>query len=99
MLIRYSSNTNYLLFFTTSKGSYNVKRIQEALSENQRKYLLFCHAFPGCDTVSAIAGHGKATLYVRLCAGDVIKHMYVFLHVWATKDDIIRNGIAIFQYI
>ena len=99
MLVHHSSNTNYSLFFTTSKGSYNVKRIQECLSENQRKYLLFCHAFTGCDTVSAIAGHGKATLYDKLCVGDVNKHMDIFLDVRATKDDVIRNGIAIFQYI
>ncbi len=53
----------------------------------------------GCDTVSAIAGHGKATLYSKLCVGDVNKHMDIFLDVRATKDDVIRNGIAIFQYI
>ena len=52
-------------FSTMSKGSYDVKMIREAFSEKQRRYLLdFCHAFTGCDTVSAIAGHGKNTLYL-----------------------------------
>ena len=34
----------------------------------------------------------------RLCAGDIDKHMDVILDVQATKDAVIRNGIAIFQY-
>ena len=65
MLVHHSSSPNHPLFFTTSKGSYDVRRIREALSERQRRYLLFCHAFTGCDTVSAIAGHGKTTLFDR----------------------------------
>ena len=63
MLLHHSSSTKYPLYLTTSNGSYDVKKIQEALSEKQRRYLLFCHAFTGCDTVSAIAGHGKTTLF------------------------------------
>ena len=53
-----AQNTKHPLFFTTSKGSYDVKMIREALSERQRRYLLFCHTFTDCDTVSSIAGHG-----------------------------------------
>ncbi|KAK1906611.1 Chromosome-associated kinesin KIF4 [Dissostichus eleginoides] len=78
--------TNHPLFFTTSKGSYDVRRIREALSERERCYLLFCHAFTGCDTVSAIAGHGKTTLFDRFCAGDIDEHMDIFLDTQATKD-------------
>ncbi len=54
-----------------------VRRIP--LYERQRCYLLFCHAFTGCDTVSAIGGHGKTTLFDRFCAGDIDKHMKIFL--------------------
>ncbi|KAG0719230.1 hypothetical protein GWK47_050902 [Chionoecetes opilio] len=50
MLVHHSSSTNHPLFLTTSKGFYDVRRIREALSERQRRYLLFCHAFTGCDT-------------------------------------------------
>ncbi len=94
MLIHHSSSTNHPLFLTTSKGSYDVRRIQESLSERQRCYLLFCHAFTGCDTVSAIAGHGKTTLFDRFCAGDIDEHMDIFLDVRATKDAVIRSGNA-----
>ena len=63
-LLKYQPST----LFTMSNGSYDVKMIQEALSERQRHYLLFCHAFTGCDTVSLIAGHGKSTLFEKFCA-------------------------------
>ena len=87
--------TNHLLFSPTSKGSYAVRRIQEAMSEKQRCYLLFFHAFTGYDTVSAIAGHGKITLFDGLCAGDVDERMdkQIFLDVQASRD------VVIFQYI
>ncbi|KAK1904773.1 putative protein YsfB [Dissostichus eleginoides] len=61
--------------------------------------LLFCHAFTGCDTVSAIAGHGKTTLFDRFCAGDIDEHMDIFLDTQATKDAVIQAGTTIFQYI
>ena len=99
MLIHHSSSTNHPLFLTTSKGSYYVRRIRESLCERQRRYLLFCHAFTVCDTVSAIGGHWKTTLFDRFCAGDIDEHMDIFLDVQATKDVVIRGGIAIFQYI
>ncbi|CAB4039507.1 Hypothetical predicted protein [Paramuricea clavata] len=99
MLLHHSSSTKYPLYLTTSNGSYDVKKIQEALSEKQRRYLLFCHAFTGCDTVSAIASHGKTTLFHMFCAGDIDEHMDIFLDVQAKKDAVIEAGIAIFQYI
>ena len=69
------------------------------LTERQRRYLLFCHAFTGCDTVSAIAGHGKSALFDKFCSGDIGKYMDIFLDLQATKDEVIRSGIAIFKYI
>ncbi|KAJ4933951.1 hypothetical protein JOQ06_006759, partial [Pogonophryne albipinna] len=99
MLVHHIPSTNHPLFFTTSKGSYDVRRIREALSERERCYLLFCHAFTGCDTVSAIAGHGKTTLFDRFCAGDIDEHMDIFLDTQATKDAVIQAGTTIFQYI
>ena len=89
--------TNNLLFSPTSKGSYVVRRIQKAMSERQRCYLLFFHAFTGCDTVTAIAGHGKTTLFDKVCAGDVDEHMDIFLDVQASRDVVIRSGISIFH--
>lgn len=99
MLVYHSSNTNHPLYVTTSKGSYDVGRIREALPERKRRYLLFCHAFTGCDTVSAIGGHGKTALFNKFCTGDIDEHMDVFLDIRVDKDAVIRAGTAIFQYI
>src|SRR6218665_2528343 len=99
MLVHHQSSTSHPIFFTTSKGSYDVTKIKEALPERKRRYLLFCHAFSGCDTVSAIAGHGKTTLFNKLCAGDIDQHMNIFLDTDSNKDAVISAGVAIFQYI
>ncbi|KAJ8389533.1 hypothetical protein AAFF_G00119230 [Aldrovandia affinis] len=48
---------------------------------------------------AAIGGHGKTTLFDRFCAGDIDEHMDIFLDIHATKDVVIRAGIAIFQHI
>ena len=57
--VYHCSESHNPLFVTTSNGSYDVRRIQKSFFERQRKYLPFCHAFTGCDAVSAITGHGK----------------------------------------
>ena len=60
---------------------------------------ILSYAFIGCDTVTTIAGHGKATLFDKFCAGDVDEHMDNLLDVHASRDVAIRTGISIFQYI
>ena len=98
MLVHHSSSTHFSVFLTTS-NSYDVRKIRDALCERKRRYLLFCHAFTGCDTFSAIAGHGKTTLFDRLCGGDIDEHMDIFLDLQATKDMVVKVGIAIFKHI
>uniref|UniRef100_UPI00358F612F uncharacterized protein n=1 Tax=Myxine glutinosa TaxID=7769 RepID=UPI00358F612F len=99
MLVHHSSDSHHPLFLTTSNGSYDVQKIKESLSETQKSYLLFCHAFTGCDTVSAIAGHGKTTLFARFCEGDAAEYIDIFLDTEATKETVIQAGTAIFKYI
>jgi len=82
-----------------SKGSYDVRKIREALPERKRRYLLFCHAFSGCYTVSAIAGYGKKKFIDRFCAGGIDEYMSTFLDMQSTKDAVIKAGVAIFKYI
>ena len=97
--MHHSSSTNCSVFLTTSKGSYDVRKIRDGLCERKRRYLLFCHAFTGCDTVSAIAGQGKTTLFDRLCGGDIDEHMDIFLDIQASKDIVVKAGIVIFKHI
>ena len=65
MMVHHSSDSHHPLSLTTSNGSCDVQKIKESLSERQKGYLLFCHAFMGCDTVSSIAGHGKQLFFDR----------------------------------
>ena len=43
------------------KGSYDIADISKNLSDKQKRYLLLCHSFTGCDTVSSFAGKGKTS--------------------------------------
>ena len=63
MLVSHSSGSHHPHFFITPNGSYDIQTIQESLSERQKWYLLFCNSFTICDTVFAIAGHEKTTLF------------------------------------
>ena len=64
-----------------------------SLKDRGTIYLLFCHAFIGCDTFSSISGHGKITLFYKFCAGDIDEHMDIFLDMQATKNAVIRGGM------
>ena len=96
MLIHHGSMSNHPLMVVTSKGSYSIATIRDVLSEQQMKYLLTCHSFTGCDTVSAISGYGKSVLFTRLCTGGVEENMDVFLDLRTDQKKIISAGICIF---
>jgi len=95
VLVHHGSSTSRPLVTTSSTGTYDTSEIQRGLSERQRRYLLFCYAFTGCDTDSAIGSYEKSTLFGRLCAGDMDEHMNVFLGVQATKEEVVKAGIAV----
>jgi len=101
LLMRHSSSTNHPLFFTTSKGSYDVRGILKSLSERQRCYLLFCYAFTGCGILFLpLPAMGKPFYLIRrLCAGDVDELMDIFLDAQASGDVVIRSGNLNFQPI
>ena len=48
------------------RESYNVTDILNALENHVIKYLLFPHAFTGCDTTSAIHNFGKTSIFKKL---------------------------------
>ena len=100
MLTHHTPEDSYPIHFTTAGGTYDVKAIQRGPAR-QRKYLLACYGFTGCDTVSAIMGHGKSTLFDKPCSGAVDEYLIldVFMDTEATKDDVIRAGICLFKYI
>ena len=97
MLVHHA--TNHTIFLTTAKNtSYDIGKMQEAVPERYRKYLIFLHSFSGCDTVSAIYGFSKPTLLSKLCKTDKAERaMDVFLNTRALKGDIIKAGCEVFK--
>jgi hypothetical protein len=45
MLVHHSSSTNHYIFVTTSKGSYDVRKIREAFPGKKWRYLLLSCLF------------------------------------------------------
>ena len=55
----------------TSKGHYSVIEIANNLTTDEKFWILFCHSFSGCDTVSSIFGVSKETFYQKICSGQL----------------------------
>ena len=100
MLVKHVSSLAHPVFVTTSTGNYHVQEIQRSLTHTQRENITICYAFTGCDTVSSIFGHGKYTLFKKLCeTSTMYRHLNVFNSPTSTNDEIINTGVAIFQFI
>ena len=79
MLVKHVTSLTHPVFVTTSTGNYQVQEIQRSLTHAQREYITICYAFTGCDTVSSIFGHGKYTLFKKLCeTSTMYRHLNVF---------------------
>ena len=58
--------------------------------------MLALHAFGGCDTASAIFGHGKGKLFTRLAsARELGHHVHILQQPQATKDEVCDAGVAL----
>ena len=58
-LVHHVSPQHHPMILTTSKGRYSIDEIIASLTDQQKRYLLMCHAFTGCDRVSPIYGYSK----------------------------------------
>ena len=101
LLIHHTPSAASELFLTTSKGTYNVTELFNTLNDNEKKRLLFIHAFTGCDTVSAIYRHTKVSLFNKLCSDDedLEDEFTVLMSVESLQEDIMEEGVMLFQYI
>ena len=55
----------------TSKDNYSVNEIVNNLTPDEKLWILFCHSFSGCDTVSSIFGVSKEKFYQKICSGQL----------------------------
>ena len=100
MLVHHVSPQHHPMILTTSKGRYSIDEIIASLTDQQKRYLLMCHAFTGCDTVSSIYGYSKGKLFETLTSSDLLNdQLDVFYNEDSTQEEIQRAGIEIFQYI
>ena len=100
MQVYQCSNTNHPLFLTNLKGSYDVRRIWEALSAWQTCYLPFSHAISAWlwyFFFSEQPWENYPILQV-MCRGYGWS-LGVFLDLQATKNAVIGGGFAIFKYM
>ena len=87
------------IVMATANGSFSIKKIQESLSDDEERCLLFCYSFFGCDAVSALYGIGKETVYRRICSQPSLrKHLDVFYCENSNRDEIVDAGLAILQF-
>ena len=76
----------------------NVGRIANCLERNVLKYLLFIHAWGGCDTTSATFNQGKTAILklVEKGSGNVLDICSVFDNSSSTEEEITEAGINLF---
>lgn len=100
MLIHHMTNEHHHMILTTSKGRYSIREVKDSLTELEKKYLLLCHAFTGCDTVSSIYGFSKEKLFSMLTSTDLLhKQFDVLCNPTSAQEQIKQSGIEIFQFI
>ena len=99
LVYHYDDKIHNLLFFTTSKGSFCIDEIVKSLPDHKKKYILMCHSFTGCDTVSSFYGFSKEKLFERICNGNLDPILDVFYNEKSTHDQIRDAGIQIIQFV
>ena len=83
----------------TSEGHYSVNEIVNNLTHDEKLWILFCHSFSGCNTVSSIFGVNKEKFYQKICSGQLRQIIDKFYCDATSIEDIGNAGILIFQFI
>ena len=101
LLVHHGASSAGDIFFTSQKGSFCIKDISANLTANERDWLLFLHAFSGCDTASGIYRQSKIALMRKLCAENSDLET-IFSRIMShdpAKDAIISAGMSLLSYI
>jgi len=100
VLITQLSPTDKIYFIKPSKGAINASIFNRNSFKhvNLRQYILFIHAFTGCDTTSSFFNHGKNKI-IKILNNDarIFNLLHVFYSEASSKNDIAINGIKIIQ--
>ena len=82
-----------------SKGTFNITVLYNPLTDNEKRRLLFIHAFSGCDTVSAIYRQTKENLLKTLSSANVKLEEVIteMLSLDCLQEEIMDSGVKLFQ--
>ena len=106
LLIHHMANSftyMYNIYITNVKKEqrrecYNVTDILNALENHVIKYLLFAHAFTGCDTTSAIHNFGKTSIFKKLKDSVALRNIGdVFYEEFKAPEEISNACIHLFE--
>jgi hypothetical protein len=74
-----------------------LQDVVSSLDPILKKHLLFLHTWCGCDTTSAIYGHGKTSFIKKFLKSTKLKNLSdLFYDPWATRDEISDAGERMF---
>ena len=93
-------DTRDMINMTCKKGSkqrecFNIKDITNNLDQSVIQYLLFAHAFTGCDTTSTIYEFGKIAVFKKMHESNHLKNLAAeFYNNNKSHEDIGNTAIA-----
>ena len=99
MIHHFGINMHKEIRILTPKGYYSVNEIVNNLTPDEKLWILFCHSFSGCNTVSLIFGVSKEKFYQKICSGQLRQIIDKFYCNTNSIEDIGNAGILIFQFI
>ena len=66
LIYHFDINIHKEIRMLSPKGHYSVNGIVNNLTPDEKLWILFCHSFSACDTVSSIFGVSKEKFYQKI---------------------------------
>ena len=99
MLVHHLDEEIGELFFCSDKAgkTWKLQDVASCFDPIIKRHLLFLHAWCGCDTTSAIFGHGKTGFIKKFLKSTELQQLSnVFYDPWATQEEISNAGERMF---
>ena len=99
LIHHFDINIHKEITILTSKRYYSVNEIVNNLTSDEKLWILFCHSFSGCNTISSIFGVSKEKFYQKICSGQLRQIIDKFYCDTTSIEDIGNAGILVFQFL
>lgn len=99
-----SNKDIFLSNMTRSKSNQarecvSIRKVIQGMDTNDLKYLLFAHAFTGCDTTSAIHRFGKLSIFKKFHNHQLMQIADMFYSDIRSPDEIGNATIHFFEHV